>query len=114
MRSSSILNDHYNHVRPVMHITALCPPALIIAYARCCNSRVRTWRIITNLTNIFASLARHATWLKHQWVMEVPEDLALCEFDCRRQQCLFEEWACCQRRMSNASGELLPAVVRIR
>jgi len=31
--------------------------------------------------------ARVWQWLKDQWIREVPEDLALCEFDCRKAQC---------------------------
>ena len=49
---------------------------------------------------------RIRNWLKEQMsqlrqrvVEEVPEDIVLCEFDCRKTQCLFEEWEHCERRL---------------
>ncbi|MGB8495470.1 MAG: hypothetical protein WCE53_13805 [Candidatus Acidiferrum sp.] len=59
-------------------------------------------------SNGVGSLARLWQWLKDQWIREVPEDLALCEFDCRKAQCFEGEWDTCQRRLSYASGELMP------
>jgi hypothetical protein len=44
-------------------------------------------------------------------IQEVPGDIALCEFDCRKQQCTIKEWATCERRISGASGELKPPTV---
>jgi hypothetical protein len=38
----------------------------------------------------------------------VPTDVALCEFDCRKQQCQFDDWEACTRRLSNAAGEFMP------
>lgn len=46
--------------------------------------------------------------LKDQIVQEVPEADALCEFDCRKQQCKEGEWATCERRLHKAAGELWP------
>jgi len=46
--------------------------------------------------------------LKKQVADDVPGDIAICEFDCRKEQCLYEEWATCERRLSKASGELKP------
>lgn len=47
-------------------------------------------------------------WLKDQIAQEVPEAVALCEYDCRKQQCTGEEWATCERRTHQAAGELWP------
>lgn len=47
--------------------------------------------------------------LKRLWVGDVPEDVALCEFDCRKEQCHYDEWASCERRLTKAAGELMPA-----
>lgn len=54
-------------------------------------------------------------WLKQQ-VEDVPDDLALCEFDCRKVQCTSDEWATCERRINRAAGELFPSrsVMRLR
>ena len=49
-------------------------------------------------------------WLKDQIVREVPPEDALCEFDCRNEQCLYDEWATCERRLTRAAGELMPEV----
>jgi len=48
------------------------------------------------------------TRIKRWWVLEVPEGDALCEFDCRKEQCRDGEWASCSRRLSKAAGELMP------
>jgi len=47
-------------------------------------------------------------WLKDQIAQKVPEAVALCEYDCRKQQCTGEEWATCERRTHQAAGELWP------
>lgn len=53
----------------------------------------------------FAELLR---WAKNQIVADVPRDLELCEFDCRKHQCALNEWANCERRLNRAAGELMP------
>jgi hypothetical protein len=40
-------------------------------------------------------------WLKNQIVQDVPEDIALCEFDCRKGQCRMGEWESCERRITD-------------
>ena len=52
----------------------------------------------------------HRMWqfVKRQVVDEAPADLAVCEFDCRKEQCLQSEWETCERRISKGAGELLP------
>lgn len=52
----------------------------------------------------------HRLWqrFKGQWIGDVPEDISLCEFDCRKGQCVYDEWASCERRISKAAGELMP------
>ena len=44
---------------------------------------------------------RHATG-------DVPEDLAICEFDCRKGRCMQDEWETCDRRIRKGAGELCP------
>ena len=51
--------------------------------------------------------ARLYRWLKGHIVVEVPAESAVCEFDCRKEQCRYDDWATCQRRLSHM-GELLP------
>jgi len=62
-----------------------------------------------NLKQMFASLRPIWQRFRKQWVEEVPEDIAICEFDCRKGQCLYDEWATCERRISKAGGELMPS-----
>ena len=61
-----------------------------------------------NPRQVRGSLRQLWQWLKRQWIKEVPEDIALCEFDCRKGQCLYDEWDSCERRISKAAGELMP------
>ncbi len=58
--------------------------------------------------SLFRRLRR---WVTNQVIQEVPGDIALCEFDRRKQQCTIKEWATCERRISGASGELKPPSV---
>jgi len=43
-----------------------------------------------------------------QWLMkfvpEVPEDIAVCEFDCRETECLMGHWEQCERRRDAMTG----------
>jgi hypothetical protein len=56
------------------------------------------------------NLPRHIwDWLRRQFVDEVPEDDALCEFDCRKPQCNEGEWEVCPRRLQRGVGEFMPA-----
>jgi hypothetical protein len=52
--------------------------------------------------------ARFVPWIKDQWVRSVPGEIAVCEFDCRKDQCLEGEWVSCERRITRAAGELRP------
>jgi len=54
------------------------------------------------------AISRAWRWVKGQIVGEVPQDIAMCEFDCRKGQCMQDEWETCERRLSGASGELKP------
>lgn len=48
-----------------------------------------------NPESVFRRVRR---WLHGQVVKEVPEDIAVCEFDCRKGQCRMGEWSTCERR----------------
>jgi hypothetical protein len=45
-------------------------------------------------------LAQFWRSLRQQSVADVPIELELCEFECRKPQCLKDEWEHCQRRLS--------------
>jgi hypothetical protein len=47
-------------------------------------------------------------WLRDEMVEDVPEDIAICEYDCRKRQCVMGEWEVCDRRLNQAAGELMP------
>jgi hypothetical protein len=55
----------------------------------------------TNRTGAFAKFRR---WLTGQLVSEVPLDIALCEYGCRKRQCLQEDWEHCERRLAFIKG----------
>lgn len=38
-------------------------------------------------------------FLMNHLIQDVPESLALCEFDCRHPDCTPEQWASCERRL---------------
>jgi hypothetical protein len=38
-------------------------------------------------------------FLMDQLIQDVPESIALCEFDCREPNCTAERWAACERRI---------------
>jgi curli biogenesis system outer membrane secretion channel CsgG len=63
----------------------------------------------SNLTELYNSLRRSWQQFKEHLSEEVPEDIAVCEFDCRKSQCLYGEWESCERRLSKGAGELMPA-----
>ena len=48
-------------------------------------------------------------WVGGQFVGDVPEDDAFCEFHCRKPQCNEGEWENCARRLQHAAGALMPA-----
>ena len=37
-------------------------------------------------------------WGMDQLVQDVPNGIAVCEFDCRRTDCTLHDWAACDRR----------------
>lgn len=48
-------------------------------------------------------------FLMHQLIQDVPETIALCEFDCREPNCSAERWATCERRLKHEQlGERKP------
>jgi hypothetical protein len=51
--------------------------------------------------NAKQAMRKVRSWLKGQIVQEVPEDVALCEFDCRKGQCRMGEWESCERRLKD-------------
>jgi hypothetical protein len=54
----------------------------------------------------------HLSRLFNRWkallVGNVPDDLAACEFDCRKYQCAQGEWTNCDRRIAQERCELSP------
>lgn len=63
----------------------------------------------TDPKNVFGSLLEIWKRFAGRLVGNVPADIALCEFDCRKEQCRYDEWSSCERRISKAAGELMPA-----
>lgn len=59
-------------------------------------------------------LTRFRQWAKGLVVQDVPEDIAVCEFDCRKGQCKQDEWEKCERRLTKAAGELSPGTRQSR
>jgi hypothetical protein len=53
-------------------------------------------------------LIRCWQWVRDQIAQDVPEEIEICAFDCRKGQCTMGEWATCDRRLHKAAGELMP------
>jgi hypothetical protein len=47
-------------------------------------------------------------WSKSQIVQTVPDEMSVCEFDCRRPQCTIAHWESCDYRSHEAAGWLMP------
>jgi hypothetical protein len=60
------------------------------------------------------TIQRLSQWVLNQIVQDVPEDSALCEFDCRKGQCTQGEWQECERRLNRAEGELMPVSAKLQ
>jgi hypothetical protein len=59
------------------------------------------------MLTVRAGLARLSQWTRNILVADVPDDIAACEFDCRKTQCPEGEWEHCKRRLTHAAaGEL--------
>jgi hypothetical protein len=43
--------------------------------------------------------------LHGSWVSDVPAQIAICEFECRKDQCMNNEWDSCEHRMARCAGE---------
>ncbi len=56
------------------------------------NDRSNLGRLMGWFRNLFPGS-------KTNLVETVPNDIALCEFDCRKTQCSFGEWESCGRRL---------------
>lgn len=57
-------------------------------------------------------MRRVGEWVLGHVIQDVPEDVGLCEFDCRRADCLPGELEACERRQCRAKGELMPGGAR--
>ncbi len=53
---------------------------------------------------------RFGCWVRDLIVQDMPEAIALCELDCRKEQCTIGEWEGCERRLKKAGGQLMPVV----
>ena len=45
--------------------------------------------------------------VKRQIVDDVPEAIAICQFDCPKAQCTQDAWHTCERRIRKSAGELI-------
>jgi hypothetical protein len=48
-------------------------------------------------------------WIIDRISQEVPNQIALCEYDCRNLHCTLGEWEACQGRLHKSAGALIPA-----
>jgi hypothetical protein len=48
-------------------------------------------------------------WIKGRWIQDVPEDIAACEFECRRLECRQGDWETCENRLRSMRCHEEPA-----
>ena len=48
-------------------------------------------------------LRRIWLWIIGQIIQTVPKDIAVCEFECRKNECTFENWETCENRLGTAA-----------
>ena len=58
-------------------------------------------------------IARGWRFLMEQLVQDVPEELAVCEFECRKLECTQGEWEVCDRRLRRPAGSARPVGQRM-
>jgi hypothetical protein len=51
----------------------------------------------------FNPLQRAWQWIKNRLIQTVPDENAVCEFDCRKGNCTVAEWKTCERRTQKAA-----------
>ena len=44
-------------------------------------------------------------WIKGRLIQDVPEDIAACEFECRRTECQQGKWETCEKRLRGMRGD---------
>jgi hypothetical protein len=44
-------------------------------------------------------------WIKRRLIQDVPEDIAACEFECRRMECRQGDWQTCEKRLRGMRGD---------
>jgi hypothetical protein len=54
------------------------------------------------------SFHRLRQFVERQIIDDAPEKLAICQFDCRKGECLQDEWETCDRQIRKGAGELFP------
>ena len=42
--------------------------------------------------------------IKNQWIQEVPEEISICEFECRNPECQGAQWVACQKRLRDGGS----------
>ena len=44
-------------------------------------------------------------WFKTRLIQEVPEEIAACEFECRKTECREGDWETCEKRLRGMSQD---------
>ena len=44
-------------------------------------------------------------WIKSRLIQDVPEDIAACEFECRKMECRQGDWETCEKRLRGMRGD---------
>jgi hypothetical protein len=55
--------------------------------------------MVTRKQDRQARIHKVRQWLKAQLIQDVPEDIAACEFECRKIECRQGDWETCENRL---------------
>ena len=61
----------------------------------------------TLLATAALSISRLQRWLTDQIIQDIPSDIAVCEYDCRKIQCTSVEWEACESRCAQPHNPLI-------
>lgn len=57
---------------------------------------------------VLSPFFRLRRWIKGRLIQDVPEDIAACEFECRRTECHQGDWETCEKRLRGMRGNKNP------
>ena len=61
--------------------------------------------MVAQKENTSGPLFRLRRWIKSRLIQDVPEEIAACEFECRKTRCQRGDWETCENRLRGMRGD---------